>query len=143
MTKLSLPRALSDPPPHHRSCPLYYFHRSLVDHPWTDSNEYRISWPGKGGKCVRDGRKLADAIATVNRRDRGEDDERKNFVSINNSDPVLRRRNPPTAFPPSIVSVRKDSSFLPSPFPFHPRVGSFVSSVKEGREGGSKNLIFS
>lgn len=67
--------------------------------PSVDSNEYRISWPGKGGKCVRDGRKLADAVATVNRRDRGEDDERKNFVSINNSDPVLRRRNPPTVFP--------------------------------------------
>lgn len=72
---------------------------------------------------------------------------RKNFVSINNSGPVL---NGEGIHPPPSPSFRLGRillfSLLSLSFP-PPCRNSFVSSVKEGRggwlEGGSKNLIFS
>lgn len=158
MTKLSLPRALSDPPPHHRSCPLYYlYRRSLVDHPWTDSNEYRIATEkggGEGGERKGGGGWTRKTVCDGQISGRDCDDEsrrwtrrRKNFVSINNSGPVL---NGEGIHPPPSPSFRLGRillfSLLSLSFP-PPCRNSFVSSVKEGRggwlEGGSKNLIFS
>lgn len=109
-------------------------------HPWTDSNGYRISRPQKGGGGWTRGTVRGGQIS-------GRDDERsrrrrrKNFVSINNSGPVLAARESTHHLP---LSVRQDSSFLLPLLRFsflHPPcrlVRFFGEAVKEGKEGGWK-----
>lgn len=155
MTKLSLvPRALSDPPPHHRSCPLYLLPPfSLVDRFIRGRIRTGIEYPGRRKVEAGGGGWTRRTVRGGQISGRGHDDERsrrrrrKNFVSINNSGPVLAARESTHHLP---LSVRQDSSFLLPLLRFsflHPPcrlVRFFGEAVKEGRlEGGSKNLIFS